>query len=217
MTNFWLNDLTVLFNRNNLLQIIPYNYLSTNEKLNSIFRLSIYFSVIMFMLKKDYRYLGIILIVGLLTVIINRNAKLLNIENNNSNPLDIINDSNSNSDAQGCKLPTPSNPFMNPTFKDFEDGNLQKACNSYDNSVVRSMENEYFNNGLYRDQMDIFNKGNSQREFYTMPVNSIVNDSVKFAEWCYKTPPTCAEGNAIQCAADILGSTLNMRGGPGNS
>ena len=217
MTNFWLNDLTVLFNRNNLLQIIPYNYLSTNEKLNSIFRLSIYFSVIMFMLKKDYRYLGIILIVGLLTVIINRNAKLLNIENNNSNPLDIINDSNSNSDAQGCKLPTPSNPFMNPTFKDYEDGNLQKACNSYDNSVVRSMENEYFNNGLYRDQMDIFNKGNSQREFYTMPVNSIVNDSVKFAEWCYKTPPTCAEGNAIQCAADILGSTLNMRGGPGNS
>ena len=216
MTNFWLNDLTVLFNRNNLLQIIPYNYLSTNEKLNSIFRLSIYFSVIMFMLKKDYRYLGIILIVGLLTVIINRNAKLLNIENNNP-PLDIINDSNSNSDAQGCKLPTASNPFMNPTFTDFESGNLQRACNSYDNSVIRSMENEYFNNGLYRDQMDIFNNGNSQREFYTMPVNSIVNDSVKFAEWCYKTPPTCAEGNSIQCAADILGSTLNMRGGPGSS
>ena len=216
MTKFWLNDPTVLFNRNNLLQIIPYNHLSTNEKLNSIFRLSIYFSVIMFILKKDYRYLAIILIVGLLTIIVNRNAKTLNIESNNS-PLDIINDSNSNSEAQGCKLPTPENPFMNPTFKDFENGNLQKSCNSYDNSVIRSMENEYFNNGLYRDQMDIFNKGNSQREFYTMPVNSIVNDSVKFAEWCYKTPPTCREGNAIQCAADILGSTLNMRGGPGTT
>ena len=36
MTKFWLNDPTVLFNRNNLLQIIPYNHLSTNEKLNSI-------------------------------------------------------------------------------------------------------------------------------------------------------------------------------------
>ena len=34
MTNFWLNDLTVLFNRNNLLQIIPYSYLSLNDKLN---------------------------------------------------------------------------------------------------------------------------------------------------------------------------------------
>ena len=216
MTNFWLNDLTVLFNRNNLLQIIPYNYLSLNDKLNSIFRLSIYFSVLMFVLKKDYRYLAVILIVGILTVIVNRNSKALNIESNNS-PLDIINDSNSNSDTQGCKLPTASNPFMNPTFKDFEDGNLQKSCNSYDNSVIRSMENEYFNNGLYRDQTDIFNKNNSQREFYTMPVNSIINDTVKFAEWCYKTPPTCCEGNAIQCAADILGSTLNMRGGPGSS
>ena len=71
MTNFWLNDLTVLFNRNNLLQVIPYNHLSTNEKLNSIFRLSIYFSLIMFIVKKDYRYFGIVLIIGLLTVIVN--------------------------------------------------------------------------------------------------------------------------------------------------
>ena len=26
----------------------------------------------------------------------------------------------------------------------YKDGNLMKACNSYDNSVVRNMENEYF-------------------------------------------------------------------------
>ena len=129
--------------------------------------------------------------------------QVLNIENNND-PLDIINvDSNNNDDIQGCKLPTAKNPFMNPTFSDYKDGNLMKSCNSYDNSVIRSMENEYFNNGLYRDQFDIFNKGHSQREFYTMPVNSIMNDTVKFAEWCYKTPPTCREGNAIQCVADI--------------
>lgn len=211
MTKFWLNDLTVLFNRNNLLQIIPYSYLSLNDKLNSLFRLSIYFSIIMFIFKKDYRYLFIIVVVGLLTIIINKNSSKLNIESN-TNPLNIINDSNSNDETQGCKLPTPTNPFMNPTFKDYEDGNLMKSCNSYDNSVIRQMEDEYFNNGLYRDKMDIFNNGNSQREFYTMPVNSIVNDSVKFAEWCYKTPPTCGEGNAIQCAADILGSSLSMKG-----
>ena len=203
MTNFWLNDLTVLFNRNNLLEIIPYNHINLNGKLNAVLRLSIYYSVIMSIFKKDYRYLIIIIIVGILTIIINRNYKVLNIENNNA-PLDIINvDSNNNDDIQGCKLPTAKNPFMNPTFSDYKDGNLMKSCNSYDNSVIRSMENEYFNNGLYRDQFDIFNKGHSQREFYTMPVNSIMNDTVKFAEWCYKTPPTCREGNAIQCVADI--------------
>ena len=49
----------------------------------------------------------------------------------------------------------------------------------------------------------IFNKENSQREFYTMPDNSIMNDSIKFAEWCYKTPPTCKDGNAIQCVSNL--------------
>lgn len=216
MTNFWLNDLTVLINRNNLFKIIPYSNLNLNEKLNSIFRLSIYFTLIMIIIKKDYKYLGIVFIVGLLTIIINRNSVNLNIENNNNNNNSLnITDSNLHSEAEGCKLPTQRNPFMNPTFKDYEDGNLMKACNSYDNSVIRNMENEYFNYGLYRDQNDVFNKSNSQREFYTMPVNSIINDSIKFAEWCYKTPPTCREGNAIQCAADILGSTLNTRGGSG--
>ena len=50
-----------------------------------------------------------------------------------------------------------------------------------------------------------------------MPVNSIMNDTIKFAEWCYKTPPTCGEGNAIQCAADMIGSSIGVRGGSGQS
>ncbi len=220
MTNFWLNDLTVLFNRSNLFEIIPYSNMNLNRKLNSIFRLSICFSIIMFFLKKDYRYLLIIIIVGFLTIIINRNYKVLNIENN-SDPLEINNsDSNSNNSnigVQGCRLPSKDNPFMNPTFGDYTNGNMIKSCNSYDNSVVRNMENEYFNNDLYRNPDDIFNKENSQREFYTMPVNSIMNDTIKFAEWCYKTPPTCGEGNAIQCAADMIGSSIGVRGGPGQS
>ena len=215
MTNFWLNDLTVLFNRNNLLEVIPYTNMNLNKKLNAVFRLSIYYSIIMYFLKKNYRYLVIMLIVGILTIIVNKNHTKLNIENCN-NDVPEKPDSNNNSDAEGCKLPTAINPFMNPTFTDYKDGNLMKACNSYDNSVIRSMEEEYFNNDLYRNSDDIFNKENSQREFYTMPVNSIINDTIKFANWCYKTPPTCAEGNSIQCAADILGSTLNMRGGPGS-
>ena len=215
MTNFWLNDLTVLFNRNNLLEIIPYNKQNLNKKLNSIFRLSIIFSVIMFFLKKDYRYLFIIIITGILTIVINNN-KVLNVETNNT----VIenNDSNNTGDElKGCKLPTASNPFMNPTFMDYEDGDLSKACNSYDNSVIRNMQEEYFNNDLYKDPFDIFNKNNSQREFYTMPVNSIINDTIKFAEWCYKSPPTCKDGNGIQCSSDIMSSTLGTRGGPGHT
>ena len=53
-------------------------------------------------------------------------------------------DSNINNDYEGCKIPTPENPFMNPTFEDYENGNLKKACNSYDNTLIRELENEYF-------------------------------------------------------------------------
>jgi len=213
MTNFWLNDLTVLFNRGNFLEIIPYNKQNLNKKLNSILRLSIFFSVIMFVLKKDYRYLFIIIITGVLTIIINNNKKVLNVETNT-----VIgnNDSNNTDDElKGCKLPTAVNPFMNPTFQDYEDGNLSKACNSYDNSVIQNLQEEYFNNDLYRDTSDIFNKNNSQREFYTMPVNSIINDTIKFAEWLYKVPPTCKEGNGVQCASNMSSSIIGVRGGPG--
>lgn len=201
MERFWFNQYSSLFNKNNLLNIIPYSHMDLNSKLNAVFRLSIYFSIIMFIFKKDYRYLGIIIIMGVLTVIIHRTAPK-HLENNLQVEDNKI-DSNLNEDAEGCKLPSKTNPFMNPTFEDFEKGNLKKACNSYDNPIIRNMEEEYFNSGLYREQTDVFGRANSYREFYTMPVNSIVNDSVKFAEWCYKSPPTCREGNAMQCYADL--------------
>ena len=44
------------------------------------------------------------------------------------------------------------------------------------NSVIRDLEKVYFNEGLYEDNFDIFGKEHSARQFYTMPVNSIVND-----------------------------------------
>ena len=45
---------------------------------------------------------------------------------------------------------------------------------------------------------------------------SIVNDQGAFADWCYSRPPTCKEGNGIQCFAN-LPSAQNVSGGPGNT
>ena len=35
-----------------------------------------------------------------------------------------------------------------------------------------------------------------------MPNTDIVNKQSEFAKWCYKTPPTCKEGNDIQCTVN---------------
>ena len=32
-----------------------------------------------------------------------------------------------------------------------------------------------------------------------------MNDQGAFAEWCYSRPPTCKEGNSIQCNANLSG------------
>ena len=110
--------------------------------------------------------------------------------------------------AGSCRTPSKDNPFMNPGIIDFNtDKYLTDACDSYNNKgIQRSME-KHFNNDLYSDVTDIFGKENSQRQFYTLPKH----DQGSFANWLYATPPSCKEGNGLQCA----GNQLGFGGGPG--
>ena len=80
-----------------------------------------------------------------------------------------------------------------------------KSCPSYNNVGVQRRVEELFNEDLYRDVNDIFGKNNSQRQFYSVPGNTIPNDQGSFAKWLYQTPPTCKEGNGLQCAANQSG------------
>ena len=221
MNNFWLNDLSIIFNRNHFLEVIPFTNMKFNDKLNAIFRVSIYYFIVMTLLKKNLNNILIPVVVGIVTVILYKNYRRIhrlsesNDNSPNNNNLSNSNiSSNNNSGVEGCRLPTTNNPFMNPTFLDYSSGDMQQSCSSYNNSVIRDLEKIYYNEGLYEDNFDIFGKEHSARQFYTMPVNSIVNDQGSFAEWCYKRPPTCKEGNGIQCSVN-LASAQDTSGGPG--
>ena len=65
------------------------------------------------------------------------------------------------------------------------------------NTVTEEI-NSFFNNNLYRDVSDLYQKNNSQRQFYTMPCTDIVNEQTKFAKWLYYTDETCKE-KGIKC------------------
>ena len=107
--------------------------------------------------------------------------------------------------ATECRIPTKENPFMNPKLTDF--GNNQppapKACPTYNNVGVQRRVEDLFNEDLYRDVSDVFGKNNSQRQFFTVPGNQVPNDQGAFAQWLYGRPPTCKEGNATACLADL--------------
>ena len=68
-----------------------------------------------------------------------------------------------------------------------------------------------FENNLYIDANDIFNRNNSQRQFYTTPVTTIPNKQKELGNWLYKTPPTCKEGHGGQCFGNIYKAGINIK------
>jgi hypothetical protein len=95
-----------------------------------------------------------------------------------------------------CRKPTADNPFANIVFADYLDaGNVPEPCNVDDANIQKTM-NQLYNSNIYRNIEDVFERENSQRMFYTVPVTTIPNRQTEFADWLYKTGPTCKENSA---------------------
>ena len=70
------------------------------------------------------------------------------------------------------------------------------------NKKIKKLVNDKFSQGLYKDINSVYDRENSQREFFTMPSTTIPNNQGDFANWLYMTPKTCKEGNGNQCVAN---------------
>jgi hypothetical protein len=92
-------------------------------------------------------------------------------------------------DMHKCRKPSVDNPFMNPSVDDFNKDDVPVACNADEEDIKKEIDLK-FNADLYRDVEDVFDKKNSQRQFYTIAHNA-PNDQEAFARWCYKFPTTC--------------------------
>jgi hypothetical protein len=88
-----------------------------------------------------------------------------------------------------CRRPTTDNPFMNPSIADFNKDNVPVACNSDDKDVGIAAA-KMFSNDIYKDIEDVYDRKNSQRQFYTIAHN-IPNDQDAFVNWCYRTTDPC--------------------------
>ncbi len=88
-----------------------------------------------------------------------------------------------------CRRPSESNPFMNPTVNDFGAVSPPQACNIDDDDIDHEIH-ENFNKNLFTEVSDLFERNNSQRQFYSIP-GSAVPDTVGFANWLYSPEGTC--------------------------
>ena len=226
--NYWFQDLgNTIFNLDKALKIFPNSDMTYPEKINCLVRLSIYFGLILSLFYRNYLFLYIPIIVMVMTYIlyIFRIDQLENLGNNqgfNSN-LNSINQKNlddlksrnmvtsysnekdnSNNfkdilNIKTCSKPNTLNPFMNPLL--FDSRLRESACDSIKEENQLTIEKEY-NKYCIKDISDIYNHNSGRRQFYTVASTTYPNNQGAFANWLYKTPPTCKEGNGAQCIAN---------------
>ena len=208
----WIKDINVLFKKENLFKYLPLNSYTNYEKINSIMRLTLYFSALLSFLYKNLNYFFIFIICGIVTYLmyINEDKKETKkfekqIENykNIETDKDIKkNKINHKKYLRNCVLPTRENPFMNvlPT----DNRKRKPACKSYNNEKIKNLVEDKFSKGLFKDINSVYNNENSQREFYTTPNTTVPNKQGDFANWLYGIPKSCKEGNGNQCVGNNM-------------
>jgi hypothetical protein len=213
---YWFQKFEILFDTNKLNEFYPKSTMKYAEKVNSLVRLSIYIGLLASIIMRNYLYLYIPIMTMLLTYVLylfrqmdsnnkdkeNSIKETLSQNINNGTDLSVAFDAQNelehfSNSATDATYPTQSNPFMNPL--PFDDRKRPEAINP---SAVSNKVEKYFNRNLFREIGDIFSKENSQREFYTVPTTTYPSHQENFANWLYKTPPTCKEGNGNQCVAN---------------
>lgn len=204
---FWANDYTILFTSNRLSDFFPTTDMSLIEKLNALFRLSIYLGIALYIFTANYLYLYIFIIIGALTYFIyyyqydNINLYLNNDDDNEYNLIQENLKENYKENFDNSRKPTVNNPFMNINLIT-NNPTLSSSPPSWNNKEVKEEIEDKFNYNLYRDVGDLYGKNNSQRQFYTAPSTTIPNNQTAFAKWCYSSGPTCKE-KSLYCSPEM--------------
>lgn len=101
--------------------------------------------------------------------------------------------------APACTWSTPSNPFANVLLTEYRDNPDRPPACEYD--AMKEDVRRNFNRGLIRSAGDVFERENSQRQYYTMPVTTTYPDSTSFAMFAYGTRESCKE-NPARCTGN---------------
>lgn len=201
MEQIWYKDIGEFVSVQRLPKFYPLKGMTFTESLNAIMRFAIYFTIILFAVKRSILTFYIIIFFALLTFFMyemyvgNKRAKK-----------ELFDKMNLRLDQKSRKLcikPTQQNPFMNPLmneYKDFPD--RPEAC-SLSNSNVRNEAETFFENSLFKDIDDVWSRKSSSRNWHTVPGSTIPNDRKSFTDYLYNIGPTCKEGNGNQCFRNL--------------
>ncbi len=229
---YWFEDLRLIYDLDLAAQVIPNSTMTYPQKVNAMVRLAWFIGLLGSVITLNYLYLYIPVCVMLLTYVLYLFRK--------QEYLAAVKQSHMAATASGIgkpgaisaqapgildpKLaekfanyldntyyakPTDDNPFMNPL--PFDSRQRPPASQSIANPVTKAEIELAYDMGTYRDSNDVWDKNNGKFRFNTVPATTYPNDQSGFANWLYKTPATCKEGNGAQCIANIHDRTLYRR------
>ena len=189
---FWLEDPMALIRGGNYYRIVPNQNMSKVEILNALTRFFVYLTILYILFARKIEFVYVPMIVLLLIIIVYyiqiNDVRDMKREEfcrpSGCNPINF------------CQKPSEGNPFMNVTMADLMDNrDRPEGCVSTDKNIRQDID-KYFNNNLFKDVDDLFDRNTGQRQFYTTPSTTIPNDQDSYAKWLYKLPETCKENQS---------------------
>ncbi len=228
--SFWLNSPTILFKKEVILQVVPTNEMSFEEKLNAVSRFVILLTLLGYLITRSLKvvYLGI---TTLIIIIVYYNYKKTNKKegfsgdstNNEPVPFEMLNQQTIlNPETLETYLKsdfvetTKKNPLGNVLLTDIGDNPLRKAAPpSFNTEVYEDINNstkkmiqslnpgiKNTNKQLFGDLGEKFEFDQSMMQYYSTPNTKIPNDQGAFANYLYGDMPSCKDGDTIQCVKD---------------
>jgi hypothetical protein len=186
---FWLEQPSILYQKNNYYRFFPSDEMTRIEKLNALSRFFIYLLIIFILLGKNNEYIYFP-IIGLILVFI---IYLLQKRDSFDQKKEKFCQNKKCKNIEVCIKPTIDNPFMNVTLADWREfPNRPPTCDPLTKDTQREMSNNFYHN-MFLDADDVYRRGHSQRQFYSMPNTTIPNRQTDLAKWLYRLPTTCKE------------------------
>lgn len=170
----WIDDpLNVLFD---LKRIVPDRSDSFNEQINAFTRFILLYGGILSVYKKSLDPLVFAMLMSIGVLVLVWVMKHYN-KKNTEQPYPVESDI--------TREKTLDNPFANPIIG---------SVNTNTNKTNKDAD-ELFVQNLPLDEWDIYGKNNSQRQFFSVPVN----DQTSFAKWLYDPGEVC-KTTTTRCA-----------------
>ena len=207
MSDFWLYNPLVLFDKDEILEFWPNKNMTLTRKMNAIARTIIALTLVGFLFTQSVKLLitSIITLVVLVVLYktqyeksqlesLKENAYRENFEGRNADKfVDVFTDT--------FTTPTKKNPMMNVLMTDYTDNPQRKmAAPSYNKRIAEKINDKSIKrNKLYQDLGDNLAFEHQMRNFHSMPNTTIPNNQKGFAEFCYGTMQSCKDGDTEQC------------------